>query len=154
MKIGSLHLAWLPARQVIEQETRDYLAGPEVQRAVARMARSEVKNYMAELAEQAEVPFPSPAGFLRALRLDMTRFGSTTGLGGGEDDDMEADAPFTLGATTLPNGHTTGCTCPDKYDGLDPAQCGGHARLPTCPPAESQNVANLRKTGFATEDDS
>lgn len=32
---------------------------------VARMARSEVKNYLAEVAEEAGVPFGSPAQFIR-----------------------------------------------------------------------------------------
>jgi len=41
---------------------RDHPAGRQL---VARMARSEVKNYLAELAEQAEVPFDDPVSCLR-----------------------------------------------------------------------------------------
>jgi len=34
---------------------------------IAKMARSEVKNYLADLAEQAEVPFDDPVSFLRNI---------------------------------------------------------------------------------------
>jgi hypothetical protein len=41
---------------------------PSALAVVAKMARSEVKNYMAELAEDAGVPFGSPAVFLRLIQ--------------------------------------------------------------------------------------
>lgn len=68
MRIGALHITWRTS-----QKSRDdrlaaltYLATTESARAiVAKMARSEVKNYMAELAEAAEVPFDDPVSCLR-----------------------------------------------------------------------------------------
>lgn len=94
MKAGPFEFHWHPGPGTVAAEVRDYLAGaPEVQRAVARMARSEVKNYLAELAEEADVPFGSPSGFLGAVRAMLA-----------EDSVID----------TLPNGHTTTCTCPDK----------------------------------------
>lgn len=50
---------------------------PAARQVLAKAARSEVKNYLAELAEQAEVPFGDPAGFLRGLHLHITTFAST-----------------------------------------------------------------------------
>jgi hypothetical protein len=51
---------------------------------VAKIARSEVKNYLAELAEQAEIAFEGPAPFLSHIR--------------------------TMSAA----GHYSGCSCHDK----------------------------------------
>lgn len=68
MKIGSLHITWLASQKQRDQQEavigflRDHPAGREV---VARMARSEVKNYLARLAEEAEVPFDDPVSCLR-----------------------------------------------------------------------------------------
>lgn len=38
---------------------------PAIRQVIARMARSEVKNYLAQLAEEAEVPFDDPVSCLR-----------------------------------------------------------------------------------------
>lgn len=68
MKIGPLHLAWRTSQQSRDAEAAllDYLATDEHPRAiVARMARSEVKNYLAEVAEAAEVPYFGATGFVR-----------------------------------------------------------------------------------------
>jgi hypothetical protein len=68
MKIGNLHMTWLTSQAARNQEDvvirflRDHPAGHAV---IARMARSEVKNYLAELAEAAEVPFGDPVQFIR-----------------------------------------------------------------------------------------
>lgn len=43
---------------------------PAAAAVVARLARSEVKNYLAEIAEQAEVPFPGPSDFVHQVRMD------------------------------------------------------------------------------------
>lgn len=49
----------------IHLRTDTHLVDPSGGRAlIAKMARSEVKNYLAELAEQAGVPFTSPVGFI------------------------------------------------------------------------------------------
>jgi len=40
---------------------------PAARAVVAKAARSEVKNYMAEVAEQAGVPFGGPAEFVRRV---------------------------------------------------------------------------------------
>jgi hypothetical protein len=71
MKAGPFEFYWHPGPGTVAAEVRGYLAGaPEVQRAVARMARSEVKSYLAGLAEEAGIPFSSPGAFLRGLRRD------------------------------------------------------------------------------------
>lgn len=57
MKIGNVY--------VTRQET--LLHDPEYRKIIAKIARAEVKNYLAELAESAEMPFPSPEGYLRNL---------------------------------------------------------------------------------------
>jgi hypothetical protein len=125
MKVGALEIYWHPGTSTLRETVLQYLRDdPQVRDITARMARSEVKNYLAELAEDAEIPFGNPAGFLRGLRLRVTHW-STTGtrqtcecmcsecsscLG---EYLPENDAPFSV-IDTLPNGHTTTCTCPDK----------------------------------------
>jgi hypothetical protein len=54
-------------RLLIEFTTR-WLQSQKVREGVAAMARSEVKNYLAELAELCEMPFTSPEGLIQALR--------------------------------------------------------------------------------------
>lgn len=71
---------------------------PAASAIVARVARSEVKNYLAGLAEQAEIPFISPLGFVTALQ------GASKGVASGD----------LVVVATRPDGHTTTCTCPDK----------------------------------------
>jgi hypothetical protein len=98
MKIGPVELYWNPGPCTVAAEVRDYLAdAPEVQRAVARMARSEVKSYLAGLAEEAEVPFLSPAAFLRGVRAVMAETASAN-LQRDPDDpyDPAGDAPFSV----------------------------------------------------------
>jgi hypothetical protein len=51
---------------------------PAARQVVARVARSEVKNYLAELAEKAEIPFVSAQGFVTALQ------GASKGVASGE----------------------------------------------------------------------
>ena len=41
---------------------------PAARAIVAKAARSEVKNYLAQLAEAAEMPYTGPEGFIEALR--------------------------------------------------------------------------------------
>jgi hypothetical protein len=102
------------ARTATEQHAANFLATPDVKGTVARMARSEVKNYLAELAEEAEIPFANPAGFLRAVQLHAGHWTSTgDGLQDDGSYDASADAPFNV-IDTLPNGHTATCSCPDK----------------------------------------
>jgi hypothetical protein len=113
MKIGPVEIHWHRGTSTLRESVLEHMkADPEVRMIAAKMTRSEVKNYLAALAEQAEYPFDSPAGFLRAIRLNLTNFGSTTNLDGDGDDPYDQDdAPFILGETTLPSGHTTTCSC-------------------------------------------
>lgn len=71
---------------------------PVARAVVAKIARSEVKNYLAELAEQADIPFISPLGFVTALQ------GASRGVASGD---------LTV-VVTRPDGHTNSCTCPEK----------------------------------------
>jgi hypothetical protein len=69
MRIGALHITILSPRRetVLRDEIRAHLTSVPVQGAIARMARSEVKNYLAALAESADLPFNSPELFLSRL---------------------------------------------------------------------------------------
>jgi hypothetical protein len=125
MKIGPLHVTWLTARRaaLLKIEIYDELRSPEARSSIARVARGEVKNYLADLAEGADMPFPSAAGFLRRLK---TMIGETSATNYAESDDESDepadDYPFSV-IETLPNGHTTTCTCANKYNGIDTAIC-------------------------------
>lgn len=57
---GRRELPWDKLRQDLS---------PAASAIVAKVARSEVKNYLAELAEQAEVPFTGPVEFIRGLHI-------------------------------------------------------------------------------------
>lgn len=69
MKIGALEIYWHPGGSSIHKAITSMVKTyPPFHSLVAKMARSEVKNYIAELAEQAERPFNDPAQFLRDLK--------------------------------------------------------------------------------------
>lgn len=69
MKFGPFEIYYHPGETTVEQAVKRHLAtDPGVARAIARMARSEVKNYLAELAEDAEVPFGDPVSFIRTVK--------------------------------------------------------------------------------------
>jgi hypothetical protein len=73
MKIGNLFITWKTPQQRVQVTSiaRRWLEDRnEGRELVARLARSEVKNYLAEIAEEAEMPFVSGAGFLHALLAD------------------------------------------------------------------------------------
>lgn len=98
MKLGSITISKQKrTRRTISQQVSDHLASAEVRELLARMIRSEVKNHLAELAEEAEMPFPSAAGFLRGI-VAALRDVSTTNLTRDPDDDYDpgADAPFVV----------------------------------------------------------
>lgn len=70
MKIGPVHVTWQTSRQerILAHQIRRFLAVDETGRqVVARMARSEVKNALAEIAEEAGVPFGDPAEFVKQV---------------------------------------------------------------------------------------
>jgi hypothetical protein len=97
VRIGSLHINWLtPAgKRTIAVEVVDAIAThPAPSAVIAKMARSEVKNYLAQLAEEAEMPFGNPAGFLRTVRIEVFKL-VTTGHGT-DDPDEPYDAPFNV----------------------------------------------------------
>jgi hypothetical protein len=99
MKIGPVEIHWHPGTSTLRESVLEHMkTDPEVRMLAAKMTRSEVKNYLAALAEQAEYPFDSPAGFLRAIRVNLTNFGSTANLGRDGDDpcDQDTDAPFNI----------------------------------------------------------
>lgn len=67
MKIGPLEFYWHPGvSSVHDAVTSTVKTDPAFRQLVARMARAEVKSYLAEIAEQAGVPFESPSAFLAA----------------------------------------------------------------------------------------
>jgi len=62
VKIGNLHIT-----RRVNSTVRAYLLSPPGRELVAKMARAEVKNYLAELAEQADMPFDNAEAFLRKM---------------------------------------------------------------------------------------
>ena len=102
----------------LERVVLDHLrADPEVRAVVAKMARSEVKGYLADLAEQAEMPFVNAAGFLRGVRAATAGI-ATTNLADDEPADgcdctcsncqgCLSDDDYNPQIETLPSGHTT-----------------------------------------------
>lgn len=69
MKIGNLHITWMSEKSErdVRQIARNFLVGPDGREIVARMARSEMKNYLAECAERAHIPFISAESLLARL---------------------------------------------------------------------------------------
>jgi len=98
MRIGPLHVTWLTPRraELIRIEIRDELRDIATRNAIARLARGEVKNYLAELAEGAEMPFPSAAGFLRGLREVIEQTTTTGSAEYDETADPADDYPFSV----------------------------------------------------------
>jgi hypothetical protein len=70
MRIGALHITVMtePHKAILRQEIRDYITSEPVWNAISRIARGEVKNYLAEIAEEAEIPYTSPIDFMREAR--------------------------------------------------------------------------------------
>lgn len=69
MKIGAFEMYWHPGKSTLRDMTIWHLRNdPEVKKIAAQMARSEVKNYLAEIAERAELPFSGPVQFIRDLK--------------------------------------------------------------------------------------
>ena len=62
MKLGNLHITWRTSQKRLEDKVylMEFLRSEEVRFAVARVARGEIKNYLAEVAESASVPFNGP----------------------------------------------------------------------------------------------
>jgi hypothetical protein len=56
-------------RLTIEQKVSQHVASQDVRHLVARMARSEVKNYLGELAEQSGIPYDTPVQVIRELHV-------------------------------------------------------------------------------------
>lgn len=90
--------------QKIHDVAGAFLDNPRCGRAlIARMARSEVKSYLQELAEGADMPFRGPDSFLAAIREHLATTASTS-LRRDPDEpyDPASDSPFEiLGQLTL-----------------------------------------------------
>lgn len=107
MKIGSFTFTrQRRVRLTVQQLTDAYLQSAPGRIRVGRIARGEVKNYLAELAEETEMPFGSPAAFLQGLRTMLAET-STTNLQRDPEDpyDPEANAPYTV----TDRAHTVEC---------------------------------------------
>jgi hypothetical protein len=81
----------------IQERLSEFLALPPGRALVARTARSEVKDYLAELAEEADMPFPGPMGFLANVKLNLGLIASTNLKREPEDPyDPAEDSPFAV----------------------------------------------------------
>jgi hypothetical protein len=89
MRFRSLEITF-NSRSALEEQAKGVLTerarSQDFCQSVAKMARSEVKNYLAELAEESELPFGDVAGFLRGLKTLMAGV-STTNLAHDEPAD-------------------------------------------------------------------
>jgi hypothetical protein len=90
MKIGPVEFHWHPGKSTYAATVEKYLKSQHVREGVARMARSEVKSYLAEIAEEAEIPFASPVDFLRVLR----QFAAPTPPGAGMAAALSRDSQW------------------------------------------------------------
>jgi hypothetical protein len=94
VKIGRLHVNWMSYEHQLLIEARvahTIRTQPEPRNIIAKMARSEVKNYLAQLAEEAEMPFGDPAGFLRAIQFNVTQWGSNVTQWGSSSTNPQPD---------------------------------------------------------------
>lgn len=67
MRIGKLYIG-----RDVDRAVRAYLLSLDGRELVARMARSEAKSYLAALAEEASLPFGTPAQFLAGIARAAT----------------------------------------------------------------------------------
>jgi len=67
VKFGPIEVFFNPGEATVDAAARSYLRSQEVSESVARMARSEVKNYLAELAEEIGEPYHGAAEFLKHM---------------------------------------------------------------------------------------
>lgn len=68
MKIGALEIYWHPGASTIGATVREHMRDdPKISQIAASMARSEVKNYLAQIAEAAELPFRSSVEFIQEI---------------------------------------------------------------------------------------
>jgi hypothetical protein len=118
MRIGNLHLTWVTDKklQAINEAIIGFLTDhPAAREAVARMARSEVKNYLAEVAEQAQVPFDDPVSCLRNV-WNLYQYGKSPAA---QARAKETYALVSHGPDCP--GHTTGLPAPECM-GKEPAK--------------------------------
>jgi len=78
IEVHRLRKNWATGRRELPWAALATELSPAARATLAKVARSEVKNYLADLAEQAGLPFGDPAQFLRGLHLNITEFSSTT----------------------------------------------------------------------------
>lgn len=95
LEVHRLHRHEVSGRRELPWDVLFQDLSPAARLAVAKVARSEVKNYLAELAEEAEVPFGSPAAFLCGVR-DLLAETAVTNLRRQPQDGYspDEDAPF------------------------------------------------------------
>ena len=94
MRFKSVDIIYNSATALRDKALEMLSTDPTIRQLIAKMARSEVKNYLAELAEEAELPFGNPASFLRNVGV-MTRGVTQT-----RDPDVFVpvdDTPYTMG---------------------------------------------------------
>jgi len=101
MRIGPLHVTWMTSR--LEQMIAATLTSIFGRQLVAKIARAEVKNYLAELAEQAERPFHNPSHFLAAVRVDLARIDAANWDPAAQGDGPEMTGRFLPSAPEAPS---------------------------------------------------
>jgi hypothetical protein len=115
VKIGALHVTWLTSQKRRDGEAAvlTYLAHhPKARELTAKLARSEIKNYLAGLAEDAEVPFDDPVSCLRNV-WNLYQYGKSPAA-----QARDHANGLVFHGEGCP-GHTTGppaesCSCPGK----------------------------------------
>lgn len=152
MRIGSFEIKrQRRVKKTVKELATEYLASQEAREIVARMARSEVKNYLAELAEGAEMPFGDGASFLAYVRgcvvtagkleLEHRIFGSDAEREQAKRNLRLVDAAFSPDID-LSDDKTWDQLLNDEFEEVGP---------PLTP--EQQNLVNLNKTGFVSDEE-
>jgi hypothetical protein len=81
----------------IRERLGEFLGQPHGRALVGKVARSEVKDYLAELAEEADMPFPGPMGFLANVKLNLGLIASTNlKREPGDPYEPDEDSPFAV----------------------------------------------------------
>lgn len=73
MKIGALEIYWHPGKSTVRDMTIWHLrTDPEVRKILATLGRSEIKNYLAQISELAELPYFGPVEFLHFIKQGVS----------------------------------------------------------------------------------
>jgi hypothetical protein len=99
MRFRSLEITYNSRKQAEIAAINYVRTNPDIRVIIARMARSEVKNYLAAIAEDAGMAFGAPGRFLQEIRDELARrqneLYKITTTGDGGEGDLQPPPPLT-----------------------------------------------------------